>query len=151
MTPPNIPLFYRVWLLWLEPAMALNGARYLWCTPEVYLDYMPMTAAWSPKSQIVYDQLAATYLLFAFNQAVTLRIVHDLRIWKVLLFGMALCDAGHIYSIWAEMGTKEVFSPGNWRPHDWVTIISTVGPIILRLAFVLGLGLGGSQKGTKKV
>jgi len=119
MTPPNIPLIYRVWHLWLEPAMALNGARYLWSMPDVYHMYMPATSAWNSKSQIVYDQLAATYLMFAFNQAVTLRAVHDVHIWKVLLFGMALCDAGHIYSVWAELGT-EMFSLNSWRfPYDW--------------------------------
>ena len=110
---------------------------------------MPVTAAWSPKSQIIYDQLAATYMLFAFNQAVTLRVVHEVYVWKVLLFGMALCDAATFYSVWAEMGTREMFSLGDWRPKDWVTMVSTVGPFFLRLAFILGVGLGGEKKGKK--
>lgn len=121
--------------------MALNGAWYLWSQPLTYHEYMPITAAWHPKSQIVYNQLAATYMLFAFNQAVTLRVVRDLFLWKVLLFGMALCDAAHMYSIWAEMGTRELFSPGNWRFGDQITMLTTVGPFFLRLAFVLGIGL----------
>ena len=149
MALSDIPLIYRAWHLWIEPAMALNGARYLWCAPEVHHEYMPATAAWNPSSQIIYDQLAATYLLFAFNQAVTLRLVRDVYAWKVLLFGMALCDAGHIYSIWAEMGTREMLSPAIWRSHDWVTMVSTVGPFFLRLAFVLGVGLK-SEKEKKK-
>ncbi|KAF9692419.1 hypothetical protein EKO04_009710 [Ascochyta lentis] len=150
MTPPNIPLVYRLWHLWIEPAMALNGARYLWSMPDVYHQYMPGTSAWSPKSQIIYDQLAATYMLFAFNQAVTLRVVQEVRLWKVLLFGMALCDAGHIYSVWAEMGTRDMLSPSVWRPSDWVTMVSTVGPFFLRLAFVLGVGLKDSQQEEKE-
>ncbi|KAJ4986569.1 hypothetical protein SVAN01_07878 [Stagonosporopsis vannaccii] len=148
MTPNNIPVVYRLWHLWIEPAMALNGARYLWSQPETYHDFMPVSSAWHPQSQIVYDQLAATYMLFAFNQAVTLRVVHDVFVWKVLLLGMALCDAGHIYSMWAEMGTRDMFSPGGWRFNDWVTWVSTVGPFFLRLAFLLGVGLG--QMGRKK-
>lgn len=130
--------------------MALNGAKLLWCTPDAYHEYMPTTSAWSPKSQIVYDQLAATYMLFAFNQAVTLRVVHDVYIWKVLLFGMALSDAAHVYSIWAEIGTEAMLSPGRWRSHDWVTMVSTVGPLIMRLAFVLGVGLGSGRRERKK-
>lgn len=149
MTPPHIPLVYRAWHLWIEPAMALNGARYLWTQPDTYHEFMPATAAWSPKSQIIYDQLAAAYMLFAFNQAVTLRVVHEIFVWKVLLFGMALCDAATYYAIWAEMGTREMLTPGNWRSKDWVTFVSTVGPFFLRLAFVLGVGLGGRKKGNK--
>jgi hypothetical protein len=141
MSPPNIPLIYRLWHLWIEPAMALNGARYLWSQPETYHEYMPSTTAWHPESQIIHAQLAATYMLFAFNQAFALRVVHDLYAWKVLLLGMALCDAAHVYSVWAEMGTQELFSPGNWRAGDWVTMLTTVGPFYLRLAFVLGVGL----------
>ncbi|KAH6629819.1 hypothetical protein C7974DRAFT_311840 [Boeremia exigua] len=149
MTPPNIPVIYRLWFLWIEPAMALNGARYLWVHPTVYHEYMPITTAWHRDSRIVYDQLASTYILFAFNQAVTLRVVHDVHVWKVLLFGMVLCDAGHLYAVWAEVGTREMFSPGNWRLQDWVTWVTTVGPLFLRLAFVLGMGLGHSGRGKK--
>lgn len=146
MTPPNIPLIYRLWHLWIEPAAAVNGARYLWYQPETYHDYMPKTAAWSPKSKIIYDQLAASYMLFAFNQAVTLRVVQDVYVWKVLLFGMALCDAAHVYSLWAEMGADVFLSPESWRTEDWVTMLTTVGPFFLRMAFVLGVGLAGSKK-----
>ena len=150
MTPPNIPFIYRLWHLWLEPIAAINGSRYLWTLPEVYHEYMPVTSEWSPKSKIIYDQLAACYMLFAFNQAVTLRVVQDVYIWKVLLFGMALSDAAHIYSYWAEMGASVFLSPGTWRSEDWVTVGTTVGPLFLRLAFVLGVGLVNDQKGKKE-
>jgi predicted phosphoadenosine phosphosulfate sulfurtransferase len=150
MTPPNIPLIYRIWHLWLEPVCALNGARYLHFMPDIYHKYMPVTTTWSPKTQIIYDQLAATYLLFAFNQAITLRVVPDVKTWKVLILGMAMCDAGHIYASWAEMGTRETLSPGNWRSQDWVTMVLNILPFLLRVAFVLGVGLEGSKKGKKK-
>lgn len=149
MTPPNIPRVYRWWHLCIEPAAALNGSRYLWFLPETYHEYMPITAAWSPKSKVIYDQLAACYMLFAFNQAITLRVVHDVFVWKVMLFGMALCDVLHMYSIWAEMGTREMLAPAHWRPGDWVTFVTTVGPFFLRMAFVLGVGLNGNKKERK--
>lgn len=128
--------------------MALNGSWYLWSQPQTYHDYMPVTSAWNPESQIIYDQLAATYMLFAFNQAVTLRVVHEVFVWKVMLFGMSLSDAAHIYSMWAEMGTDVFFSPGQWRSSDWITLVSTVGPFFFRLAFVFGVGI--DQKGRKR-
>ncbi|KAF3032845.1 hypothetical protein E8E12_000609 [Didymella heteroderae] len=146
MTPPNIPLVYRIWHLWLEPAAAMNGARLLWCMPETYHEYMPSTSAWSPKSQIIYDQLGACYMVFAFNLAFTLRVVNDIYVWKALLFGMALSDLAYLYSIWVEMGTQVFLSPGNWSQGDLVTMVTTAGPFILRMAFILGVGHNHSKK-----
>ncbi|KAJ8115671.1 hypothetical protein OPT61_g2743 [Boeremia exigua] len=148
MSPPNIPIVYRLWHLWLEPVMALNGAKLLWVEPNTYHEFMPKPSKWHPDARIVYNQLAAAYLLFAYNQAVTLRLVHDVRTWKVLMCGMMVCDTGHVYSIWAEMGTQDMLSPGSWRFEDWVTLVTTIGPIFLRLAFVFGVGLdrGGKKR-----
>lgn len=126
--------------------MALNGSRLLWCLPETYHEYMPITTEWSPKSKIIYDQLAACYMLFAFNQAVILRVVHDVYVWKVLLFGMALSDVAYMYSILAEMGRSGFLSPENWRLEDWFTVGSTAGPLFLRIAFIFGIGLRSDRK-----
>lgn len=70
--------------------------------------------------------------------------------WKVLLFGMVICDTAHVYAIGAEMGLGLFLSPGDWRFEDWVTMITTAGPIFLRMAFILDVGVGGEDKDQKK-
>ena len=140
MTPPNIPFFYRLWHLYLEPIGALGGVYHLHFVPREYFDYMPATSQYSPQSQIVCDQLAATYLLFAWIEGVLLRVVDDVRIWKYILFGLALCDAGHIFAAWQSAGTEWIFSPWLWDGRDIVTNILNVLPLITRVAFICGVG-----------
>jgi hypothetical protein len=105
----------------------------------------------SPHFRVIFDQLAATYFLFAFNEAVVLRLTADVRVWKALLFGIACCDAVHIWGTSQALGGLHVLiSPGLWRWQDWVNLLMLYIPISMRLAFCCGVGLGGLQgKGVK--
>jgi hypothetical protein len=150
MTPPNIPFWYRLWQLYLEPIAALGGTYHLHWVPEEYFSYMPATSRYTATSQIVYDQLASTYLLFAFIEGVVLRVVDDIRVWRYIVFGLALCDAGHIYAAWCEMGTEMVLSPGLWSQKDFLTNFLNVLPFVTRVAFLLGVGVKGDGKALKK-
>ncbi len=149
MTPPNIPFFYRLWHLYLEPIGAVGGTYHLHFVPLEYFKYMPPTSQYSAKSQIVCDQLAATYLLFAWIEAVLLRSVNDIRTWKIVLFGLALCDAGHIFAAWQDAGTDWILSPWLWDARDITTNLLNVIPFITRVAFICGVGLD-EQTGHKK-
>jgi hypothetical protein len=151
MTPRNIPWFYRLWHLYLEPVFALGGVYHLHWVPLEYLSFMPSTTSYHAGSQIVYDQLASAYLLFAFIEGVLLRVVDDIRVWKYIVFGLALCDAGHCYAAWCEMGTSMVLSPWLWSQKDVVTNILNAVPLLTRVAFLLGVGLGRDARGGKKV
>ncbi|KAF1845800.1 uncharacterized protein K460DRAFT_285233 [Cucurbitaria berberidis CBS 394.84] len=150
MTPPNIPFFYRLWHLYLEPFAALGGVYHLHVVPREYISFMPSTSQYHPTSQIVYDQLASTYFLFAFIEGILLRVVDDLRVWWWIVFGLALCDAGHIYAAWSEMGTELILSPWLWSQKDVVTNVLNVLPFVTRAAFLLGLGVKSNAKGTKQ-
>lgn len=152
MTPRNIPLFYTLWHLYIEPLAALAGIYQLHCAPTLYHNFMPASASYNPTSQIVYDQLASTYLLFAFIEGVVLRAVEDMRTWRYILFGFALCDVGHCYAAWCEMGTRGVLDLAAWTAGDWVTNVFNVLPLLTRGAFLMGAGLGertGGKEGAK--
>lgn len=131
---------YRLWHLWIEPWTALGGAYNLHWRPEQYFAFMPRTSRYSAESQIVYDQLASTYLMFAAIELVVLRAADDLRTWKALVFALAVCDVGHMYAAWVEMGTADFFSPWLWQGKDTVTMVLTVAPFLLRLALLLQVG-----------
>ncbi|KAH8675152.1 hypothetical protein BGZ61DRAFT_497074 [Ilyonectria robusta] len=98
----NSPLAYRAVFLYFEPVGALVGAL---PGHQNALD-----------NQIIYDQLAAAYILFAFSGAIILRITNNLRVWRGILIGIL-------------------------RPEDWVNLVSLWGQAALRLAFVTGVGL----------
>jgi hypothetical protein len=136
----RIPRFYRIWHLWLEPWTALGGVYHLHCAPEQYFEYMPQTARYAPASQIVYDQLASSYLFFAAVEGFVLRSTDDVKVWRAVVFALLLCDAGHMYASWMEMGTRGFFLPWLWEGSDAMTMILTCGPFVLRSAFLLGVG-----------
>ncbi|WAO97076.1 Hypothetical protein NCS54_01478200 [Fusarium falciforme] len=81
----NLPFVYRAVLLYFEPAGAAVGALLLHFRPAIFLNGMAPVAKYAPNNQIIYDQLAATYILFAFNEAIILRTTNDMRMWRAIL------------------------------------------------------------------
>ncbi|KAF2178478.1 hypothetical protein K469DRAFT_731511 [Zopfia rhizophila CBS 207.26] len=143
---PHIPLPYRILLLWLEPFLAFNGALLCHFNPTSFLNTMSETAVYAPSNQVVYDQLAATYVLFAWNQAVVLRLSKDIRIWKAIVLGIMVCDTIHLYASWRVMGTEMFVQPWLWRPEDWVNLALLYGPVTLRLLFIMEVGFMREDK-----
>ena len=164
---PYIPLPYRILLLWFEPLAALNGAYLSHFDPAYFLNVMtpqaynpsfsplsrpspsdPKQSIYDPRTQIIYTLLASTYVLFAFNEAVVLRITDDIRVWKALVLGILLCDAGHLWAAWKVLGDGGV---AGLRWEDWVNLVMILGPGALRVALCLGVGIkeDGSKRGGK--
>lgn len=147
----TIPLPYRILLLYFEPVAALNGALITHFFPHHYLLGMSPTAtssSYNAASQIVYDQLAACYVLFAFNEAVVLRVTSELRVWKAMVLGILLCDLVHLYGSWTVMGTEMFVSPWLWRMEDWVNLAMLYGPGAMRLGLLFEVGFAnGKGKG----
>ncbi|KAH6989096.1 hypothetical protein BKA56DRAFT_629014 [Ilyonectria sp. MPI-CAGE-AT-0026] len=139
--PLNIPFAYRALFLYFEPFAALGGSVLLHFFPTIFLNTMSLTAKYAPDNQVIYEQLAATYVLFAFNEAVVLRITNDIRVWRGILMGILLCDAIHLYGSWAALGSAVFWDPRTWRPEDWVNLGSLWGQAFVRLAFLAGVGI----------
>ncbi|KAF1943614.1 hypothetical protein EJ02DRAFT_453090 [Clathrospora elynae] len=149
MAPPKTPFIYILWHLYLEPIFALGGVYHLHWAPEEYFTFMPSTSAYTPTSQLVYDQLAACYFFFAFIQGVLLRVVNDIKTWRWIVLGLMLCDAGHCYAAWYEMGTEFVLSPWLWSQKDVVTNVLNVLPFTLRAMYLLGVGVPKTGAGKR--
>ncbi|KAL9468343.1 hypothetical protein ACSS6W_010037 [Trichoderma asperelloides] len=130
----KIPFAYRALFLYFEPAAALFGALLLHFRPEIFLNTMSPVAKYAADNQVIYDQLSATYTLFAFNEA-------DLRVWKALLVGILVCDAIHLYGSWAALGGAVFWDVRSWRPEDWANLGSLWGQAAVRMAFLAGVGL----------
>jgi hypothetical protein len=141
----KIPFAYRALFLYFEPLAALSGALLLHFRPEVFLNTMSPVAKYAPDNQVIYEQVAATYTLFAFNEAVILRITNDLRIWKALLIGILICDAIHLYGSWVALGGAIFWDIRSWRAEDWANLGTLWGQAAVRVAFLAGIGLKGAE------
>lgn len=137
---------YRLMLLYVEPFMAFYGATMAARSPLLYLSVMSPGADLShyrPELQVVFDQLAGTYLLFAFNQAVVLRVADGhLRVWRAMVAGMVLCDVAHVFATARAMGGwAAMVDPSGWRPYDWVNVLTLYAMTAMRVAFLSGVGV----------
>ncbi|KAK5653950.1 hypothetical protein OQA88_7875 [Cercophora sp. LCS_1] len=133
----TIPYLIRfVFTIW-EPLTAINGC-YLTIVDPAHLasTYLTRgTLSYTPASQTLYTQLGGMWLLFAWNEAVIMRVYDDLRLWKLLLVGMLISDA-LFYQAVAEAagGWGELLKSEFWILDAFTaTVVSPVVPTLLRL------------------
>jgi hypothetical protein len=155
-----IPWPYWLYHLYIEPVMALIGAYQAAFLPFTYLSTFTSrsvvglttdaTIAASP-FQAIFDQTAACYALFAFNEAVLLRVAdNNVKIWKAVVAGIATCDILHLCGARRAMGSEAFWNPLLWRANDWIAVGTLWLPLALRLAFLAGVGVSPSKKQGKK-
>lgn len=157
MTSPTfrLPVIYRASFLLIEPIFALAGFILAHFKPLEYLQLThrasaPLTNATVPiGTNIVLDQVANLYLLFAFNEAFILRSTSDLRVWRTVLLGCLIADFGHLYTVRA-LG-PDVY----WKVHEWNMMdFGNVGFVYLgasmRIAFLCGVGFGSQKSASAK-
>lgn len=149
MAKPSIAAAYRLLFLYAEPFGALYGALLAGRAPLKYLYLVnpEAPAHYHPSLQVVLDQLAATYFLFAFNQAVVLRVAGDdnVRVWTAMICGMLLCDLLHINAAGNGLGWAALLDLSGWRFEEWLVMVTTCGFGLARVAFLLGFGVTGEE------
>ena len=138
-----IPLYYRYFFLYIEPASTILGAYYAFFQQQTYLDLThsisaPITGIPMSTSIVLY-QLSNLYLCFALNEALVLRATSDLRVWQTLLIGLLIADIGHLYSV-NSLGLQIYWNFMKWNAIDWGNIGFVYLGASTRIAFLLGLG-----------
>jgi len=128
----------------LEPLFALSGSLLSIFKPGDYLSTMSREAVTSiqPGTDFIYTELAGGWLFFAFTEAVIFRLVDDVRMWRLLCFGMLLSDIAYCHSCAQAVGgwsTWVVLS--SWTAADWTVTLTTWPFVLARIAIALGLGL----------
>lgn len=153
MAKPSIAAGHRLLFLYAEPFVALYGALLAGRAPLKYLHLVSPAAPahYHPSLQVVLDQLAAAYFLFAFNQAVVLRVVGDdnVRVWTAMICGMLLCDLLHVNAAGSALGWDALLDPPGWRFEEWLSMVPTCGFAAARVAFLLGFGVAGEEARAK--
>lgn len=138
----TIPFVWRFLLLNVEPLFALGGAALLLLNPGHYTSNMTRQAVTSiqPGSDFIYTELLGGWLHFAFTEAVVLRLVDDVRVWRLLCAGMLLSDAAYCHSCAQAIGGWSVWAQvGGWSSEEWVVTLTTWPFVIARLAVVCGI------------
>ena len=148
----HLPIVYRVTFLTIEPFLALLGAMHAHMAPASFLaGFVPPPASSSssldPALHIVFTYLAATYVLVAFTLAVVLRATSELRVWNAVLLGVLVCDVLHLYGSLRALGPDVFWNPVRWRGQDWTNLGLLWSMAVLRVCFLMGLGIELGRKG----
>ncbi|KAJ8058745.1 hypothetical protein OCU04_011736 [Sclerotinia nivalis] len=144
---------YRIFLLYIEPVMALGGAYLAYFQPAKFIlstapstISLPFTSLTTstllspdPVIKFLSTDIAALYVLFTINEVVVLRLTRDYSVWKAVVFAMFVCDMGHILGIYEAdpVGSLNVVG---WTTEEQINNGILAFGLILRLAFLLGFG-----------
>jgi len=137
-----LPFSYRLMLNTIEPILAFNGAMTTLFSPQWYLSMLSRDAIpFEPRTSFLYTELTGAWLMFAFNEALVLRLVDDIRIWTLLCWGMLLSDLCYCHSCaQAVGGWSEWAKVGDWTAGDWMVLVTTFSPMLVRILVVLKIG-----------
>lgn len=108
------------------------------------------TTAIQPSTSFIYTQLAGGWAFISFTEAIVLRLVDDVKVWKLLCAGILLSDALYTHSVaQAVGGWGNWLKVWEWTGQDWGVSITTWPFVLVRVAIVWGIGLkksGGKRK-----
>lgn len=147
----TIPYLYRFLLTNVESLFAFGGVIMCMTNPGVYLSSLTResTTTIQPTTDFIYTQLAGGWLFISFAELVILRLVDDVKVWKLICAGILLSDALYTHSVaQAVGGWGEWLKFWEWTGQDWGVTITTWPFVLVRVAIVFGIGLKTS--GVKK-
>ncbi|KAF7909072.1 uncharacterized protein EAE98_010806 [Botrytis deweyae] len=143
--------FYRIFLLYIEPILALSGAYLAYFEPYKFIhgtapsslseNFVSLSSTLTPDPviQFLSTDIAALYVLFTINEAVVLRLTRDYSVWKTVVFAMLLCDVGHFWGIY-KADSVGIFNVGEWSTEELINYGILGFGSALRIAFLLGFG-----------
>lgn len=147
----RIPLFYRIFFTWIDPAISIPSIWAHFASPDFILDaYIPKAmSVRNPDHDMLFFHLAGSFMTISVMSAVLLRYTSDLGVWKIVQFGIILYDFEICYSTWYFLGKQGRLNPAVWRSEDWGNLVFMAVIVAVRLAFLTGVGLRGAIPGTK--
>ena len=161
----QIPILYRLFFLYVEPVSALVGSYYAAAFPWTYLALLfpggiTSYTRQSPDTPTLISlyQLSNLYLLFALNEHLVLSSAQSLKTWRRLLFCLLVTDFGHLATMFPlalEHAGEGRLVDGllrvyvhfwEWNAMEWGSVGFVYCGALMRISFLLGVGLGASGK-----
>lgn len=146
----RLPLPYWLWFLWIDPVLSLTGVYGGLFAPQLLLlSYIPAdnpNVVPNPAHAMIFNQLAGFFFLTFTLSTFMLRSTSDLVVWKYYHGAIAVVDVIICVATCLAFVDQGRLSPTMWRAEDWFGLLCTGMCAVLRVAFVLGVGLGGNSK-----
>ncbi|KAJ7583858.1 hypothetical protein C8J56DRAFT_952035 [Mycena floridula] len=149
----NIPAFYRHFFTTIDPLMCLGGVFGNILAPASILASYTATPSLPPATEtiVLLDGMAGFFAGMAFTQIFLLRAKkEDLTVWKAVQVSMVFVDIFMLFGLArALIGQRGGMDTTSWRGQDWGNIVGYPALILIRLAFLAGVGMGRKGKDKK--
>ena len=144
-----IPPFYRHFFTTFDAIGALTGVLGNFFTPAPILDSYNPNAQIPPslETRLLLDSSAGFLLGTMFLQTVLLRLrPRDLTVWRCVQTMIGIVDVVLLGSFTRTLNEQGRLNPGMWRGMEWMNMLFTAFVLSIRVAFLLGVGVGGGVK-----
>jgi hypothetical protein len=147
-----IPLVYRITFNIFEPFMAFAGALQIHFDAPSYLSIANPNVTYDPSLQPLMSSILGGWLIIVFNDVITLRVYsRDVTLWRYILSAHLLSDMAYCYAICQDIGVARFFNPLVWNSMDWFMMVMTIPPMVLKVTYILGVGVDFSRRERDKV
>jgi hypothetical protein len=150
----TIPSFYRVFFTSIDPLIGLSGAYVNFFDPDtlitsVFPSDLPYTKI-TPSHTLILHQMGGCFIMMPFLMVFMLRATSDIKVWKFFEAGILITDFGLFFSLWKGLEVQNRLGLEILRWEEWGTIAITGFVTIVRILFILGVGLRKSTSAVKK-
>ncbi len=146
MNPHPVHWIYRLAFTIVEPFMAFMGVCQIHFDPTSYLSIANPNVVYDSAIQPLLTSILGGWLVITFNDLVTLRVFsRNVKLWRLILSAHLLSDLAYSYAVCQDMGLVRFLNPLGWSGVDWLTLGTTIPPMVLKVAFLLGVGVDASK------
>ncbi|KAF2130327.1 hypothetical protein P153DRAFT_288345 [Dothidotthia symphoricarpi CBS 119687] len=140
-----IPAFYYHFFTTLDPLISLSAIYMNFFSPETILGsaFAP-SSPWctvTPSHTMLMHQAGGAFAMFAFLMVFMLRATNDLKVWKYFEAGVLMTDGAAFWSLGNALASQRRLGVGEWRGEEWGTVVILVVVSVVRIAFLMGLGM----------
>jgi hypothetical protein len=147
MASHPIHWIYRACFHYFEPFLALAGSIHVTFDAPGYLAIANPNVKYNKSLKPLFTSIMGGWLIVAFHDAVTLRAFsRDTKVWWYILFAHFISDLAYAYAVCQDLGAERFFNPMIWNVWDWLTIGTTIPPMVLKVGFLLGIGVNTTER-----
>ncbi|ORY12093.1 hypothetical protein BCR34DRAFT_600849 [Clohesyomyces aquaticus] len=146
---PQPPLFYTLFFTYLDPLICVWGAYMDFFDPALVLSSHIPNAIPDIGHAMILKQRGGGMLCFGLTSALLLRYTHDPTIWQIMQSAFLLVDITYFWAAWGALEAQSRLQLQSWRAEDWGSLGITGVATLVRVAYMLGVGVTRGKGGRK--
>ncbi|KAF6518007.1 hypothetical protein HZS61_002085 [Fusarium oxysporum f. sp. conglutinans] len=141
---------YSLWFLWVDPILTLVGMYVNFIDHDLAMQAFFINHPPTDHFRCFIYQIGGMGTSYLIILVVLLRYTHDINIWKIVQLAILPADFTMLTAIYIGMRISGNLALADWRSEDWFSIVVTGICTVLRIAFVLGVGVKDTRGRAKR-